>query len=65
MSLVSVVVTLIIIGVLLGFVNKYGGEWIAAPMLKLINAVVVIAVILWLLSVFGLWQGIPSLRIGR
>ncbi len=65
MPLLSVVITLIVVGILLGFVNKYGREWIAASMLKLINAVVVIAVILWLLSVFGLWQGIPSLRIGR
>ena len=40
MDLIQVVVVLIVIGVLLMLVNRYGGEWIAAPMLKIINAVV-------------------------
>ena len=52
MSLIAVIVTLIIIGVLLWLVNTY------IPMDRkiksIINVVVVIAVILWLLSVFGI-----------
>jgi len=51
MSLVSLVVTLIVIGVLLWLVNAY------IPMdgkiKKILNIVVVICVVLWLLSVFG------------
>ena len=51
MSLISLIVTLIIIGVLLWLVNAY------IPMdgkiKKILNVVVVICVIVWLLSVFG------------
>ncbi|MDB6015676.1 MAG: hypothetical protein JWR19_165 [Pedosphaera sp.] len=51
MSLVSVVITLIVVGVLLWLINTY------IPMdgkiKKIINIVVVIAVVLWLLSAFG------------
>jgi hypothetical protein len=51
MSLISLIVTLIIIGVLLWLVNSY------IPMdgkiKKILNVVVVICVVVWLLSVFG------------
>ena len=51
MSLVSVVVVLIVVGVLLWLVNSY------IPMdgkiKSILNAVVVIVVILWLLQAFG------------
>lgn len=55
MSLVSVVIVLIIVGVLLWLVNTY------IPMdgkiKSILNVVVVIAVILWLLQGFGLLSG--------
>ena len=47
MGLLQLVVVLIIVGVLLGLVNKYGPPWISAPFISLINAVVGIAVVLW------------------
>jgi LytS/YehU family sensor histidine kinase len=51
MSLISLVVTLIVIGVLLGLINAY------IPMdgkiKSILNAVVVICVIVWLLFAFG------------
>jgi hypothetical protein len=51
MSLISLVITLIVVGVLLWLVNTY------IPMdgkiKKILNVVVVVVVILWLLSVFG------------
>ena len=50
--LVSIVITLIIVGVLLWLVNTY------IPMdgkiRQIINAVVVIFVVIWLLEIFGL-----------
>lgn len=52
MSLISLVIVLIVIGVLLWLVNTQLGQFIAQPMLKLINVVVIIVVVLWLLSVF-------------
>ena len=51
MSLISLLVTLIIVGVLLWLVNSY------IPMdgkiKKILNVVVVICVVVWLLSAFG------------
>ena len=51
MSLISLIVTLIVIGVLLWLVNTY------IPMdgkiKNILNVVVVICVVVWLLSVFG------------
>jgi hypothetical protein len=51
MSLVSLIITLIVVGVLLWLVNTY------IPMdgkiKQILNVVVVICVVLWLLSAFG------------
>lgn len=51
MSLISIIITLIVIGVLLWAVNTY------IPMARsikiILNVIVVIAVILWVLSAFG------------
>jgi len=51
MSLLTVVLTLIVVGVLLWLVNTYIP--MAGPIKTILNAVVVIAVILWLLYGFG------------
>jgi hypothetical protein len=62
MSLISVVIVLIVVGVLLWLVNNY------IPMdhkiKSIINVVVVIAVILWLLNVFGVLGSMENIRIG-
>ncbi len=55
MSLIALVVTLIVVGVLLYLVNTYIP--MAAPIKNIINIVVVIAVVLWLLNVFGVLGG--------
>ncbi len=59
MPLIQLVVALIVVGVLLWAVNNY------IPMdgkiKQILNIVVVVAVVLWLLQVFGLLSG---LRVG-
>lgn len=54
MSLIAIVVTLIVVGVLLWLINAY------IPMdekiKKILNVVVLIVVVLWLLQVFGLFD---------
>lgn len=50
-GLVHVVLVLIVIGVLLGLVNQYIP--MAGSIKSLLNLVVVIAVVVWLLQVFG------------
>jgi hypothetical protein len=56
MPLLTVVLVLIVVGVLLMLINKYGASFIDGTMLRLINIVVVVAVILWLLKIFGVWD---------
>ena len=57
MSLISLVIILIVIGVLLWVVNTYMAEIIDAKILRIINIVVIIVVVLWLLNVFGVLGG--------
>ena len=62
MSLVSLVIVLIVVGVLLWLVQTY------IPMdptiKRIILIVVIIAVVLYVLSAFGLLAGIGNIRIG-
>lgn len=51
MPLMTVVITLIVVGVLLWLVNTYIP--MAGSIKSILNAVVVIAVIIWLLFAFG------------
>lgn len=61
MSLLTVVVVLIVVGVLLWLVNTY------IPMdgkiKSILNAVVVIVVVLWLLQAFGLIGSLNAVRV--
>ena len=63
MSLISLVVVLIVVGVLLWLVNTY------IPMdgkiKSILNAVVVIAVVIWLLQVFGLLGSLQNIHVGH
>ena len=63
MPLISLVVVLIVVGVLLWLINTY------IPMdgkiKSILNAVVVIAVVIWLLQVFGLLGSLQGIRIGH
>lgn len=62
MPLINVVITLIVVGVLLWLVNSY------IPMdgkiKQILNVVVLIAVVLWLLQVFGVLGPLGSVRVG-
>ncbi|BAK65222.1 MULTISPECIES: Thivi_2564 family membrane protein [Sphingobium] len=61
MSLVSVVIILVVVGVLLWLINTY------IPMdgkiKSILNVVVVIAVILWLLQAFGVLGSLGDVRV--
>ncbi len=61
MSLISLVVTLIIVGVLLWLVNTYIP--MDAKIKKILNIVVVICVVLWLLSAFGVLGHTGDIRV--
>jgi hypothetical protein len=48
--------------VLLWLVNRYIP--MAGSIKSILNAVVVIAVVIWILKVFGLWSYITNFRVG-
>ena len=63
MPLVTVGVTLLVVGVLLWLINTYVP--MDAKIKSLLNIVVVIAVVIWLLQAFGLIGDLSKIRIGR
>jgi hypothetical protein len=63
MSLLSLVVVLIVVGVLLWLVNTTIP--MDAKIKNILNIVVVIAVVLWLLSAFGLLGAIDTVQTPR
>jgi hypothetical protein len=63
MPLINLIIVLVVVGVLLWLINNY------IPMdrkiKRILNVVVVICVIVWLLSVFGVIGSLSGLRVGR
>ena len=62
MPLLNVVIVLIVVGVLLWLVNNYIP--MAASITNILNAVVVIAVVIWVLKAFGLWGSVTNFHVG-
>jgi hypothetical protein len=63
MPLIHLILILVVVGVILWVINNY------IPMdfkiKRILNVVVVICVIVWLLSVFGVIGPLSGLRVGR
>jgi hypothetical protein len=61
MSLITIVLTLIVVGMLLWLTNTY------IPMdgkiKKVLNIVVMVVVVLWLLNVFGVWNYVRNIHV--
>ena len=62
MPLLQVLMVLIVVGVLLWLVNNFIP--MAGSIKSLLNAVVVIATVLWLLDIFGLFHSLSRMRVG-
>lgn len=61
MTLVSLIVFLVVVGVVLWAINNLIP--MDAKIRQLINVIVVLAVCLWLLEAFGILHGGPTLRL--
>ena len=63
MPLLQVVLVLIVVGVLLWLINRF------IPMQNtiksILNAVVIICVVLWLLTVFGVLGSLSNIHVGK
>lgn len=62
MSLITLVIVLVVVGVVLWLINSYIP--MQATIKKILNVVVVVAVVLWLLSAFGVIESFDTIRIG-
>lgn len=63
MPLVNIVIALIIVGVVLGLINRYIP--MAGGIKTILNVVVVVAVSIWVLQATGLWGPISNYRVSR
>ena len=61
MPLINIIVVLVVVGAALWAINKYIP--MAAPIKTILNVVVVIVVVLWLLSVFGIIDSIRGIKV--
>ena len=61
MPLVTILLTLILVGFLLWLVNRFIP--MAGSIKSILNAVVVIVVVLWLLNVFGLFHYFSNIHV--
>lgn len=62
MPIMSLLITLIVVGVLLWLVNSYIP--MDAKIKNILNIVVVIVVVLWLLQAFGVLGSLGGMRVG-
>jgi hypothetical protein len=63
MPLLQIVIILIVIGIVLGLINRYIP--MASSIKSILNGVVVIAVVLWLLQVFGVISSMNAIHVGK
>jgi hypothetical protein len=63
MSLVTVVITLGVVGLLLWLVNRFIP--MQGQIKSILNGVVVIAVALWVMRIFGLFEYLSQFRVGH
>jgi len=63
MSLIGLVIVLVVVGVVLWLINNYIP--MQSTIKKILNAVVIIVVILWLLSAFGIIGSLDTIRVGN
>lgn len=61
MSLITIIVTLIVVGIVLWLINTYLP--MDAKIKTILNIVVVIAVLLWLLQGFGVLGSLNNVRV--
>jgi phage-related holin len=63
MPLIQVVITLVVIGVLLGLVNRFIP--MQSSIKSILNGIVVIGVVLWIVNLFGLFAPLSRIHIGK
>jgi hypothetical protein len=62
MSLITIVIVLVVVGVLLWLINAYIP--MQGTIKSILNAVVIIVVVIWLLQAFGVLGEVGNVRVG-
>jgi hypothetical protein len=62
MSLITLVLVLVVVGVVLWLINSFIP--MQSTIKKILNVVVIIVVVFWLLSAFGIISNLDTIRIG-
>lgn len=60
MSILSVIITLVVIGFVLWLINLIPMQH---TIKKIVNTIIVIVVIVWLMKLFGLWSYLSNIRL--
>jgi len=63
MPLIQLVIVLVVFGVILWAINTYIP--MDATIKKILNVVVIVAVVLWLLTAFGILGSLSGMHVGR
>jgi hypothetical protein len=63
MSLVTLVITLGVVGLLMWLVNRFIP--MQGQIKSILNGVVVIVVVLWVMKIFGLFEYLSQFRVGH
>jgi hypothetical protein len=63
MPLINIAVVIIVVGVLMWLVNRFIP--MQGTIKGLLNGLVVIALVVWLLKIFGLFNSITQFRVGH
>jgi hypothetical protein len=63
MPLINLVIVLILVGMALWLINRYIP--MAGSIKTILNVVVVVAVVVWVLQVTGMWGPLSSYRLSR
>lgn len=61
MDLLHIIIVLVVVGVLLGLINRFIP--MASSIKSILNGVVIIAVVLWLLQAFGIIGSLSSVKV--
>ncbi|HEY5534361.1 MAG TPA: Thivi_2564 family membrane protein [Ignavibacteria bacterium] len=60
MSILTVIITLVVVGFVLWLINRIPMQ---QTIKKIVNAIVIIIVLIWLSKIFGLWAYLSNIKL--
>lgn len=63
MSILTIILVIVVVGVVLWAINTYLP--MAPPIKNILNIVVILLLVVWLLSAFGLFDALGRVKVGK